>query len=51
MNLNEDGMLNRKIFFDLSKHTKATAGRKGNLMELGGVGIQPQHCTFETNGN
>jgi hypothetical protein len=39
MNLNEDGMLNRKIFFDLSKHTKATAGRKGMLMELGGVGI------------
>lgn len=51
MNLNEDGMLNRKIFFDLSKHTKATAGRKGMLMELGGVGIQPQHCTFETSGN
>ena len=43
MNLNEDGMLNRKIFFDLSKHTSATVGRKGPagvpLMELGGVGI------------
>lgn len=44
LNLNQDGMLNRKIFFDLSKYTDANVGRKGPdgvpLIELGGVGIQ-----------
>jgi hypothetical protein len=28
LNLNEDGMLDRKIFLDLSKHTDAKVGRK-----------------------
>lgn len=28
LNLNEDGMLDRKIFVDLSKHTGAKVGRK-----------------------
>jgi hypothetical protein len=28
LNLNEDGMLDRKIFFDLSKVNTATVGRK-----------------------
>jgi hypothetical protein len=44
LNLNQDGMLNRKIFFDLGKYTDANVGRKGPdgvpLIELGGVGIQ-----------
>jgi len=43
LNLNQDGMLDRKIFFDLSKHQAANVGRKGPegipLIELGGVGI------------
>ena len=37
LNLNEDGMLDRKIFFDLSKVTTASVGRK-----------QEHHATFET---
>lgn len=28
LNLNEDGMLDRKIFVDLSRHTSAKVGRK-----------------------
>jgi len=44
LNLNQDGMLDRKIFFDLSEHTSANVGRKGPdgipLVELGGIGIQ-----------
>jgi len=28
LNLNEDGMLDRKIFLDLSKITEATVGRR-----------------------
>jgi len=43
MNLNEDGILNRKIFLDLSKVTDAKVGRKKGgerpPIELGGVGI------------
>lgn len=54
MNLNEDGILNRKIFVDLSKHTKADVGRKAGdhrpVVELGGAGIQVAHATFETSG-
>jgi len=54
LNLNEDGVLDRKIFFDLSKHTAATIGRKqpeGSeqpLLTLGGIGIQNKHACFET---
>lgn len=43
MNLNEDGILNRKIFLDLSETTEAKVGRKKDgvrpPVELGGVGI------------
>jgi len=56
LNLNEDGMLDRKIFFDLSKLTKCKVGRKQlegkeepNIM-LGGVGVQENHAIFETAG-
>lgn len=48
-------MLDRKIFFDLSKITKATVGRKQHSDEaaqptlvLGGIGIQEHHAVFET---
>ena len=45
LNLNEDGMLDRKIFLDLSEHTNAKVGRKtanpDDMPEvtLGGIGI------------
>ena len=45
LNLNEDGMLDRKIFFDLSKVTTASVGRKQQdttknpTLVLGGIGI------------
>ena len=54
LNLNEDGMLDRKIFFDLSKVNTATVGRKQQdttknpTLVRGGIGIQEQHATFET---
>ena len=57
LNLNGDGMLDRKIFLDLSKITKASVGRKApadseqpNLV-LGGIGIQQQHAAFITDSN
>ena len=45
LNLNEDGMLDRKIFIDLSKVTSASVGRKSAnpdqnpTLVLGGIGI------------
>jgi len=55
LNLHEDAVLDRKIFIDLSKHTQAKVGRKNPddpshdpEICLGGVGIQMNHCTFET---
>lgn len=45
LNLNEDGMLDRKIFVDLSKHVGAKVGRKKPEgqeqpeITLGGIGI------------
>lgn len=55
--MHEDAILNRKIFFDLSKVTSAKVGRKNPSkswfdqpqITLGGVGIQMEHCVFETN--
>lgn len=54
MNLHADGMLDRKIFFDLSKITTCSAGRRQadqaqnpNIV-LGGVGVQDKHACFET---
>jgi hypothetical protein len=53
--LHEDAVLDRKVFIDLSKHTKAKVGRKNPDdpshdpdICIGGVGIQMEHCTFET---
>ena len=45
LNLNEDGMLDRKIFLDLTKHPNAKVGRKTANPDdnpeicLGGIGI------------
>lgn len=57
MNLNEDGMLDRKVFLDLSKVSDAKVGRKQANPEenpsivLGGIGIQSQHASFLTDGS
>jgi len=56
LNLNEDGMLDRKIFVDLTKHNAAKVGRKQQgddqpEITLGGIGIQSQHATFQTQGD
>ena len=54
MNLNEDGMLDRKIFIDLSKVTSCSVGRRTGdptndpTLVLGGIGIEQQHALFET---
>ena len=54
LNLNNDGMLDRKIFIDLSKVNKCSIGRKqvdqsqNPTLVLGGVGIQVEHAIFET---
>ena len=54
LNLDEDGMVDRHVLFDLSEHTKATVGRKNKnfsecpLVILGGISIQKQHAVFET---
>ena len=56
LNLNQDGILDRKIFIDLSKETNASVGRKQRdqsqnpRLVLGGIGIQSEHATFETKG-
>jgi len=46
LNLNEDGMLDRKIFLDLTKNSNARVGRKhptdpdqNPQITLGGIGI------------
>jgi hypothetical protein len=55
MNLNEDGMLDRKVFIDLSKITDCKVGRKNQdpsqnpSIVLGGIGIQSMHAAFQTN--
>ena len=57
LNLNEDGMLDRKIFLDLTEHTNAKVGRKTNdpsqnpEVTLGGIGVQQNHANFVTNGD
>jgi hypothetical protein len=55
--LNEDGMLDRKIFLDLSTNIVSRVGRKAPPGEedpeicLGGIGINAQHAAFNTTGN
>ena len=57
LNLNEDGLLDRKIFLDLSKINAAKVGRKQKNPEenpeilLGGVGIASMHAQFMTDDN
>lgn len=57
LNLNEDGMLDRKIFLDLTKNPNARVGRKAQPpnenpeITLGGIGIKPEHAKFETAGD
>ena len=55
LNLDQDGMVDRHVLFDLNEHKSAKVGRKNKnfsecpLVILGGVSIQQQHAVFETN--
>lgn len=55
VNLDEDGMVNRHVMFDLSKNAAATVGRKNKknpaenpLVILGHITICSKHAVFET---
>lgn len=53
INLNEDPMLDRKAIYDIKAGEDLTTGRRSKAsshkLQLGGVGIQTDHCTFSTN--
>jgi len=52
INLNEDPMLDRKAIYDIKAGCDLTAGRRSKAsshkLQLGGVGIQTDHCVFST---
>ena len=52
VNLNEDPMLDRKVVYDIKSDIPLTCGRRGknciHKLQLGGIGIQPDHCRFDT---
>ena len=51
VNLNEDPMLDRKVFYDITAEAPLTCGRRGkgvaHKLQLGGTGIVPNHCKIE----
>jgi kinesin family protein 13 len=51
MNLNEDPMLDRKVTYDIAGGSPLTCGRRNkkasHRLQLGGVGVEPEHCAFE----
>lgn len=51
MNLNEDPMLDRKVFYDITNESPLTCGRRGknvaHRLQLGGTGIVTNHCKIE----
>lgn len=52
LNLNEDPLLDRKVVYDIKSDEKLTCGRRGkdvaHKLQLGGMGIEKDHCYFET---
>lgn len=50
LNLNEDPLLDRKVVYDIKADEALTCGRrqKGSQhkLQLGGTGIQQNHCRF-----
>jgi len=52
--LNEDPLLDRKVFYDIKSGEPLTCGRRSkdsnHKLQLGGTGIQLDHCKFEDLG-
>lgn len=50
INLNEDPMLDRKVFYDIDVNEPLVCGRRNKFsshkLQLGGTGIEPDHCQF-----
>ena len=53
VNLNEDPQLDRKVFYDIQPDQALTCGRRNknasHKLQLAGVGVEPNHCSFNTN--
>ena len=54
INLNEDPMLDRKVIYDIKNGEDLMCGRRNKQsdfkLQLGGTGIQPEHCKFINDG-
>ena len=52
VNLNEDPFLDRKVIYDIKPDEPLKCGRRNkdsqHKLQLGGAGIEPDHCHFET---
>jgi len=52
VNLNEDPFLDRKVVYDIKADEPLKCGRRSKTsshkLQLGGAGIEPDHCNFET---
>ena len=50
LNLNEDPLLDRKVQYDIKSGEPLYCGRRNKnstfKLQLGGTGIQPEHCKF-----
>jgi kinesin family member 13 len=50
INLNEDPMLDRKVFYDIDEKEPLMCGRRNknstHKLQLGGTGIEPDHAMF-----
>lgn len=48
-------MLDRKVVYDISADAALTCGRRAkgssHKLQLGGTGIEPEHCAFEQEGD
>mmetsp|Transcript_1275 Transcript_1275/g.1527 ORF Transcript_1275/g.1527 Transcript_1275/m.1527 type:complete len:579 (+) Transcript_1275:943-2679(+) len=51
INLNEDPLLDRKVIYSINDTEPLTCGRRkkgsDHKLQLGGTGIEPEHCKFE----
>jgi hypothetical protein len=52
VNLNEDPFLDRKVIYDIKADEPLTCGRRNksssHKLQLGGAGIEANHCSFTT---
>ena len=52
VNLNEDPFLDRKVIYDIKSDEPLVCGRRNknsdHKLQLGGAGIEPDHCNFVT---